>query len=244
MKTKINHTDSTNNEVAEKEAINNTVNRKKFSLPKKFFKYSDEVNNHIRTLKIGCGVLTAIVGVGLYGLYQMPSEILLYQTPNLETGSTRHITDVPAYSVYGFGLYVMQQVYNTSNLDGGIERNIKAYGNYLSPEFQQQLIVQDKIDKKNAIAVQDVSQEVREMEGVRFDKDHVFQLTPSKWVVYLDLQIVDRFNGEKVKDAFMRYPVVVEKADFNPSVNPTGLRLTGFYQTPFRINVSKKNTHA
>lgn len=57
MKTKNNQTDSDNN-VAGKNATNNTVSRKRFSLPKKFFKYTDEVNDHIRTLKIGCGVLT------------------------------------------------------------------------------------------------------------------------------------------------------------------------------------------
>ncbi|WP_305845355.1 DUF2895 family protein [Photobacterium leiognathi] len=214
---------------------------KRFQLPKKHYRYTDEVNEHIKTLRIGGLILSAVIAFGGVCYYRFPSTILLYNTPNVTGGETRTIEQVPAFSVYSFALYVMQQVYNTGDLDTGIDKNIIAYSSFISPEFQQQLKIKNKIDKQKAIAVKGVTQEVREMSDVRFNDDQIFQLSPSKWVVYLDLEVVDRLNGQIIKDADIRYPVVVEKADFNPTLNPIGLRLTGFYQDPTRINSKDTN---
>ncbi|HIF9337788.1 DUF2895 family protein [Photobacterium damselae] len=214
---------------------------KRFRLPKKHYRYTDEVNDHIKTLRFGGVILSAIIAAGAVCYYRFPSQILLYNTPELNGGATRTIDEVPPYSVYTFALYVMQQIYNTGDVETGIDKNIYAYAPFLSPEFQQELRIKAKLDNEQAIAVKGVAQEVREMTGVRFNDDHIFQLTPSKWVVYLDLQVVDRLNGQIIKDADIRYPIVVEKADFDPLKNPIGLRLTGFYQHPTRINTKDTN---
>ncbi|WP_318441610.1 PFL_4703 family integrating conjugative element protein [Photobacterium leiognathi] len=211
----------------------------KRSLPKKMHRFTDETRDHIKTLRMGGIGLAALFCITTYGLYRVPDTILLYQTPNLESGSTRTINEVPAYSVYSFGLYVMQQIFNTNDISSGLEKNVIAYGNYLSPEFAETLKTQIKLELKKAIATRDVSQEVREMEGARFDDQKVFQLSPNKWVVYLDLQIVNRVNSQKTKDIAARFPIVVEKADFDPAKNPTGLRITGYYGEPTRIDGNK-----
>lgn len=212
-------------------------NISKRSLPKKMMRFSDETRDHIKTLRAVGFSLAGLFCVTAYGLYRIPDTILLYQTPNLESGSTRTINDVPAYSVYGFGLYVMQQIFNTNDISDGLQKNIIAYRNYLTPEFAQELETMIKLDLKKSIATRGVSQEVREMVGARFDDKKVFKLSASKWVVYLDLQFVNRVNGQKTKDILARYPIVVEKADFDPAKNPTGLRITGFYGEPTRIGL-------
>ncbi len=117
----------------------------------------------------------------------------------------------------------------------GLKRTSLLYRNYLSPEFAQELQTMIKLELKKSIATRGVSQEVREMAGARYDDKKVFKLSPSKWVVYLDLQTVNRVNGQKTKDVLARFPLVIEKADFNPVTNPTGLRITGFYGEPSRI---------
>lgn len=208
----------------------------KRSLPKKMYKWSSEASDHIKTLRVMLGVALLVIIYGIYSVSQVPKQILLYETPNLQSGSTRHISEIPAYSIYSFALYVFQQVKTANDKSIDLQKNLISYSNYMSPEFYNLLLIKTKIEIDDSLASKGVSQEIREMSGARFDDEHVFKLSPEKWVVYLDLNIINRLNGQKIKDFNIRYPIVVQVADFNAKTNPIGLQLTGFYQEPTRIN--------
>lgn len=157
----------------------------------------------------------------------MPSQIPLYQTPNLETGSTRKIQDVPPYAVYSTALYLWQTINKADNLAVDYEKNLTQYGNYISPEFKKLLLKNfnaERGEKSN------VSRRVSEKIGTTWTEDNrIVNLGNKKWVVFLDITITERLNGQVIRNSSFRYPLLVQQVDFDPATNPTGMQLSGFY---------------
>ena len=203
------------------------------SLPKKYYKSESEVYSHILTLR-GVGVgLTFIILMTLFAMSKMPDDILLHNAPNLESGSTRKIKEIPQYSLYSTAYYLWQQINTTDDLSKGYKFNVEVrYQNYLAPEFANQLMFIHERDKADKLGI---SRELKEVEAASWSDDRVFQLTPDKWVVYIDADITERLKGQLVRNVKVRYPLIIERADFNPTTNPTGMKIVGYYTNPSRL---------
>lgn len=205
----------------------NAISLRFRSLPKRYYKAEKETEAHIWTLRgVGLGLFIIIMGC-LYAIGQMPSQIPLYQTPNLETGSTRKIQDVPPYAVYSTALYLWQTINKADNLAVDYEKNLTQYGNYISPEFKKLLLKNfnaERGEKSN------VSRRVSEKIGTTWTEDNrIVNLGNKKWVVFLDITITERLNGQVIRNSSFRYPLLVQQVDFDPATNPTGMQLSGFY---------------
>nr|WP_274601939.1 TIGR03746 family integrating conjugative element protein [Vibrio sp. S11_S32] len=206
-------------------------------MPKRYFKAEKETESHIKTLRAGAVLLFFIIIAALYALSQMPKEILLYDAPKLESGSTRTIQDVPVYSIYSQALYIWQAINSTDNLEDDYPKNVNiAYSAYIQPEFRQQLM--DNFARETSSKT-NINRKVTEMKGVKWtDNNRVVQLSDKKWVVYLDVNMIERLDDQVVRDQNFRYPIIVERVDFDPVKNPTGLELVGYYGSVKRLRAN------
>ncbi|MCD8549900.1 MAG: TIGR03746 family integrating conjugative element protein [Shewanella xiamenensis] len=204
------------------------------SLPKKYYKAEAEEQSHILTLRVGGVTLAVLLGMSLYAASKIPDEITVHNPPNMEVGSTRKLKEIPQYSLYSTALYIWQQINTANDMSKDYRNNVELkFSNYISPEFGRELVAaSEREDKANKTGI---SREFREMDGATWSEQRVFKLTPDKWVVYVDGTIKERLAGQVVREVNIRYPLVLERADYNPAKNPTGLKIVGFHEQPKRL---------
>ncbi|HAS8195777.1 TPA: DUF2895 family protein [Vibrio vulnificus] len=58
----------------------------------------------------------------------------------------------------------------------------------------------------------------------------------SKFVVYMDLEVIDRINGNIVSWTYRRYSILVEVNTSNLGSNPYGLKAVRYYRKPVSLN--------
>lgn len=201
----------------------------------RFRKIVDEQSAHITTLRV---IILASVGVNLllaYGWHSAPKELIVHQPPDLRSGSTRKATEIPPQSVYAFGFYVFQQL-NRWPVDGEQDywnriHNLEAY---LTPAFLE--AAKTDFEEKQARRELKLRQRaVHEVPGRVYAPSRVKIESPDSWIIYLDLQIVETYRGETIKNTAVRYPLRVVRYDVDPERNPFGLALAGFEYPPERL---------
>ena len=203
----------------------------------RYRKIVDDQSAHIRTLRV---LLLGVFGLNLilaFGWYRAPKSLIVHQPPDLRSGSTRRAIDVPAHSVYAFALYLFQQV-NRWPVNGEEDywNRIHNFSAYLTPEFAEALKI-DFSTKQTRRELQDRQRAVYEVPGRVYEASRVTIESRDSWVVSLDLQIVESFRGETIKNTAVRYPLRVVRYDVDPELNPFGLALAGFVAPPERLVV-------
>ncbi|MCA9861223.1 MAG: DUF2895 family protein, partial [Thermomicrobiales bacterium] len=78
---------------------------------------------------------------------------------------------------------------------------------------------------------------IYEVPGRVYAPGRVTVESPDSWVVLLDLQIIESFRGETIKNTAVRYPLRVVRYDVDPEMNQFGLALAGFEAAPERLVV-------
>jgi integrating conjugative element protein (TIGR03746 family) len=201
----------------------------------RFRKVVDEQWAHIATLRAGVVALLCVNLVLAYGWYQAPKHLIVHQPPDLRSGSTRRVEEVPPQSVYAFALYVFQQL-NRWAVDGEEDywNRIQALAAYLTPEFAETLKA-DFEAKRGRRELQARSRAVHEVAGRGFEASRVRIEARDQWIVYLDLQVEESYRGETIKNTAVRYPLRIVRYDIDPEQNPFGLALAGFEISPTRL---------
>ena len=107
----------------------------------RFRKIVDQQSAHIATLRALIVALLGLSAVLAYGWYTAPKDLIVHIPPDLRSGSTRHVSEVPPQSVYAFGFYVFQQL-NRWPVDGAEDygHRIHDYAAYMTPEFAESLM--------------------------------------------------------------------------------------------------------
>ena len=201
----------------------------------RFRKVLDQQSAHITTLR---ALIVALVGLNVflaYGWYRAPTELIVRQPPDLRSGSTRKATDVPPESVYAFAFYVFQQL-NHWAVDGEADypKRLHSFAAYLTPEFAA--VLKDDFEEKRARReLQGRVRSVQEVPGRVYEASRVVVKSPESWIVYLDLEIIETYRGETIKNTAVHYPLRVVRYDVDPERNPFGLALAGFAATPQRL---------
>ena len=201
----------------------------------RFRKVVDEQAAHVTTLRVMLTALLALNGLLAFGWYQAPRELIVHQPPDLRSGSTRRATEVPAQSVYAFAFYVFQQV-NRWAVDGedDYRNRIHNLAAYFTPQFAEVLNA-DFEDKRARRELQGRVRSVLEVPGRAYEASRVEIESADSWIVHLDLQIIESYRGETIKNTAVRYPLRVVRYDVDPERNPFGLALAGFATTPERL---------
>ncbi len=193
--------------------------------------------NHTRTLKqIIFALIILCAGLG-FGLYRVPSHLVIHNPPDLRSGSTRAWWEIDPSAVYSFSFYIFQQL-NRWPLNGEIDykRNISALGNYLTPSCQR-FLERDYDMRKNQGELKERVRGVYEIPGRGYTTNKVVVNSQDDWYVNLDLATDEYYGGDQVKRTLVRYPLHIVRFDVDPETNPFGLALNCFTQTPQLIEV-------
>jgi len=208
----------------------------------RFRKIVDDQSAHIRTLRVLLGALFGLNLLLAYGWYSAPKDLIVHVPPDLRSGSTRKLSEIPPQSVYAFAFYLFQQI-NRWAVDGEDDyaNRIHNFSAYLTPEFAETL-QSDYATKQAQRELQHRQRAVHEVPGREYAGTRVKVESADSWVVYLDLQVIETYRGETVKNTAVRYPIRVVRFDVDPEQNPFGLALAGFESPPERLVISDNSS--
>ena len=189
---------------------------------------------HVKSLWVIIFMLSGIIAYSMYGWSKAPERIKVDIPPDLRTGSSRGLEERHPYNVYGFGLYIFQQV-NAWPVSGDkdYQSNIDKLACYFTPRFKAEL-ERDLANKAKRSELRR-TRNLQEMYDRPYEPKRVWVESQDSWVAYYDLNIKEHYRGETVKDIYARYPIRVTRWDMNSECNPWGLALDGFYEDPKRI---------
>ncbi|HZF83481.1 MAG TPA: TIGR03746 family integrating conjugative element protein [Burkholderiaceae bacterium] len=198
----------------------------------------ERLQAHIRSLRLGAGMLFALTLVMGIGWWSAPQNLTIHVPPDLRSGSTRRWWEVPPESVYAFTFYVWQQLQRwPTNGDDDYPRNLRALSAYLTPACRV-FLRQDYEFRRNAGELRGRVRGIYEIPGRGYGEAparRVRTVSERDWVVTLDVTADEYYASEQVKRAFVRYPLKVVRLDVDPQKNPFGLAIDCYEGTPQRI---------
>ena len=168
------------------------------------------LQSHITSLRGGCGLLVGMALLMGLGWWDAPRNMTIHVPPDLRSGSTRKWWEVPPESVYTFGFYLFQQL-NRWPADGEKDypRAIQKLSAYLTPSCKSEL--------ESDFRKRQVAGELRHRtRGVFEIPERGYGDAPElrvqtqgrdRWRVTLDLTAEEFHGSERVKQAFVRYPL-------------------------------------
>ena len=197
----------------------------------------DNVRAHLRSLWTIIGVQLVVILALWFGWSQSPRHLTVHVPPDLRSGATQTIDEVPPANVYAFAFYIFQQLNHWSE-DGAQDygKAIFRISPYVTPRYRAELIADLELKGKQGELAYRV-RGVQEVPGHGYEERRVDVLAAGVWVVWLDIDLLESVKGMTVKKTSIRYPLRVVRLSVNPEANPWGLALDGFAATgPRRLN--------
>ncbi len=197
----------------------------------------DNVRAHVHSLRGVIGILVLVIAGLWFGWSQAPSRITVHLPPDLRSGATFAINEIPTASVYAFTYYIFQQL-NRWPEDGAQDygRAIFRVSAYLTPQYRAWLIA----DMEHKARQGELSYRVRglqEYPGRAYSEERVEVLNRESWIVWLDVDLVESVKGMTVKQTAIRYPLRVVRQAVDLEANPWGLALDNYGPTgPQRLS--------
>lgn len=180
-------------------------------------------------LTIAVVIVAALGALGMYFAHAMPKNVDLHIAPNMNAGDTvrldNGVSPVPEVNVYGFAYYIWQQV-NRWQDDGGKDygKQIFRFQSYITPRCRVQL--QNDMDRRQrANELRSRTRQITEIPGFGYTERRVVADGPAAWTVLLDMQLMETFRGQAVKDTYIRYPIRVVRYDVDRQRNPWRLAI-------------------
>jgi integrating conjugative element protein (TIGR03746 family) len=188
----------------------------------------DNVRAHLRSLWTVIGLQILIIAGLWFGWSQAPKELTVHVPPDLRSGATLSVAEVPPANVYAFAFYIFQQL-NRWPEDGAQDygRAIFRVSPYLTPKYRAELLNDlETKGRKGELAYR--VRGLQEIPGHGFAERRVDILDAAVWVVWLDLDLFESVKGMTVKKTAIRYPLRVVRHAVDLEANPWGLALDGF----------------
>jgi integrating conjugative element protein (TIGR03746 family) len=211
-------------------------------------RYRSEIDNvraHLRSLWVVIGIQFVVIVALWFGWSQAPKRLTVHVPPDLRSGATLSVDEVPTSTVYVFALYIFQQL-NRWPEDGANDygKAIFQISPYVTPSYRAELMADlERKGRQGELAYR--VRGIQEVAGHGYDEHRVDVLAPGVWVVWLDLDLLESVQGMTVKKTAIRYPLRVVSLAVDPEANPWGLALDGFSsEGPRRLRESelKENT--
>lgn len=169
------------------------------------------------------------------GWREAPRDLTIHIPPDLSSIVTMKANDIPTPTIYGFAFYLWQVLGNwQENGATDFNKNINAYGPYITPAFKLELINQMmQLQAKGEL--QDRTRVIQGQVGAAYQSSNVIPLGNGAWEVDLTVRVTERIGNTILQDALILYPLRVVRFDVNRQTNPWGLALDGFITEPKRI---------
>lgn len=185
--------------------------------------------SHNRTLRLTVLAVAALGALGMVLTWSVPKEIDLHVAPDMRAGETVRVEDgrsaVPPTNVYGFAYYIWQQV-NRWQADGAKDygQQIFRFQSYITPSCRAQLQA-DMQSRFKSGELRQRTRQIAEIPGLGYAPNRVLADGRAAWTVLLDMQLMETFRGQPVKDTYIRYPIRVVRYDVDRERNPWRLAI-------------------
>lgn len=191
-------------------------------------------------------IIYSVVVLGVVGAWfswRQPKVVDVHLAPDLRAGDTVRVSDgrspVPPTNVYGFSYYIWQQI-NRWQTDGAKDYGQQIYNMqfFLTPRCQSQLQADMEL-RHNKGELRRRTRQITEIPGFPYSENRVVADGPDAWTVLMDMQVMETFGGQSIKDVFIRYPLRVVRFDVDRERNPWKLALDCFgANRPARLNLA------
>ena len=165
-------------------------------------------------------IIYAVVLMGAVGAWfswRQPKTVDVHLAPDLRAGDTVRVSDgrspVPPTNVYGFSYYIWQQI-NRWQTDGAKDYGQQIYNMqfFLTPQCQSQLKADMELRHSKG-ELRRRTRQISEIPGFPYSENRVVADGPDAWTVLMDMQVMETFAGQPIKDVFIRYPLRVVRFD-------------------------------
>ena len=211
-------------------------------------RYRHEIDNaraHIISLWLVIMLLAAFLAYAFWGWSQAPEQIDVHVPPDLSSGVTLHINEIPKPNIYTFAFYMWQQI-NRWPEDGDKDypKRLFQFAAYLTPSFLATL----ERDMKRRGRQGELAGRVRallETPGQSYSETRVRQVADDVWEVTIDTTVNETVHGLEVKHTRIVWPLRVVRYDVDRERNPWGLAIDGFFgKGPYKVNPDKQQEDA
>jgi len=188
----------------------------------------DNVRAHLRSLWVIIAIQVVIIVALWFGWSQAPKHLTVHVPPDLRSGATLAVGEVPEANVYAFAFYIFQQL-NRWSEDGAKDYGMAIFrvSPYLTPRYRADLVADMELKGRQGELAYRV-RGMHEIAGHGYEERRVDILAPGVWVVWLDLDLFESVKGMTIKRTAIRYPLRVISLSIDPESNPWGLALDGF----------------
>lgn len=204
-------------------------------------KYRGEIDNqksHIITLRVVIGVLILFCILFWMSANKAREVQRVYLPPDLRSGSTVILNQVPATTAYSFAVSIFQYL-NTWLENGSVDypARVNELAAYITPAFTQWL-KEDILRRSSRGELDRRTRTVTLINDMAYDDQRVEIINEHNFIVWLDLRIKETHRGVDIKTVDIRYPINVVRSDISLEFNPWGLMLNGFHGNPTRITTT------
>ncbi len=153
-------------------------------------------------------------------------DITLHYPPDLRSGASMKVGEIPDYQAYIFAQYIVQQLNNwEKNGAKDYPARVQALTFYITPGYKANLL-KDIKERLRQGELQNRVRHLRPLPGSAYTEDSV-EIRGNSWIVWLNVAIEETISGQPVKELKMRYPIRVVRYDANREKNPWQLALDG-----------------
>ncbi len=184
---------------------------------------SDRKDKVIRALTLFAVILLGLVMHAHFLLATLPKEFECHFPPDLSKGGSVKVNQTPRHEVYAFAFMIYQQTYRCeTNCALDFTKNLQRYGYFFSDAYRLKLLTQAKsLTAHNRRRVRSIA------EFGRYAENKVVPQGNGVWVVYLDVLEKELIGGKPVREAVMRYPLIIARSDLDREKNPWRLVIDG-----------------
>lgn len=191
----------------------------------------DSQRAHLGSLYLVIVVLTCICFYTLSGWKSAPRDIRIHIPPDLRSGAVVRINEIHAANIYSYVNATMRALYRwEDNGEVNFGERIKELEYRFTQEYKEQLI-SELNSKQTRGELRNRARYVLERPGFEiYRPEFVVAYDDDSWLVWLDLEIVERTGNVEAKRTTVRYPFRVVRVNISPEKNVWGLAIDG-YQT-------------
>lgn len=179
--------------------------------------------------------LFIVIALLIMGWMKVQSDISLHYPPDLRSGATMKVGEIPDYEVFAFVGNVFTYL-NTWNEDGQYDylANRKRLRAFFTLRYRKQ--IKEDISKLMDLGeLQGRTRTIQPLSNDFYKQENVEIKNGSTWVVRREYRIKEHLNGTLMKDVAMKFAIRVVVHPVPHEANPWQIAIDGFEEEPTRI---------
>ena len=202
----------------------------------KFINPKDRQSAMVRVLVVFNICLMSIIFVQILIANNNQKNLRIDLPSDISMGAELTPNKIYNTTVYNYAYRVFQAIHHWK-VDGFVEykANIERYSNYQTPSYNA-FLKRDYVRREKEGELSNRGRILLPIPGSWSEESVKITRSengiPVSWVVYLDFEVKETYNGVDLKTVYLRYPIKVVLFDIDRTTNQWGLALNGYQSKP------------